>query len=226
MPWISTTDDGNWYIGPARLPNRLAESLFPPKMMQPDSRVLLLGSAAQFEPWLNWLGIPCATIRTVTPETLQVVEDQTFDVVLARDLPEYLGSLCSESPYRMTAELVCKVRPGGRLILLARCEPTGIGHATGHLRGCYARHMGAFDGLCQVKLFGDPWTNWKFWNWLVGLQPRSGYLTTILEIPFQSLPREYWNAQALKATHRESQPCCLWSRQQLLENHAATSKAA
>ncbi len=226
MSWISTTDDGNWYIGPARLPNRLAESLFPPKMMQPDARVLLLGTSAIFEPWLQWLGIPCASVRTVNRETMKQIEDQSYDVVLARDLPEYLGSLCDSTAYHTTAELICKVRPGGRLVLLSRCDPTGIGFATGHLRGCYARHMGAFDGLCQVKLFGDPWSNWKSWNWLIGLQPRSGYLATILDVPFEPLPREYWLNQATKAIHTESQPCCLWSRQQLTPVENETARAA
>lgn len=228
MPWISTTDDGNWYIGPARLPNRLAEALFPPKLMQPESRVLLAGSAAQFEPWLNWLGIPCASLRTVSPESLTSVEDKTYDVVLARDLPEYLGSLSDERAYQTTAELVCKVRPGGRLVLLSRCDQTGVGVATGHLRGCYARHMGIFGGLCQVKLFGDPWTNWKSWNWLAGLQPRSGYLASILEVPHAELPREYWLSQALKGVHRGEEACCLWSRQQMTEEMVTvgSSKAA
>lgn len=213
MSWISTTEDGNWYIGPARLPQRLGEALFPPKMMQPEGRVLLVGSAAQFQPWLNWLGIRSTALQTVTAEVLQQIEDRSFDVVIAKNLPEYLGSLCGESTYRMSLELICKVRPGGRLALLARSDLTGIGFATGHLRSCYARHMGAFDGLSQVKLFGDPWSNWKTWNWLVGLQPRSGYLTTILEVPCESMPREYWASQAEKAIHRGDEACCLWSRQ-------------
>lgn len=218
MGWISTTDDGNWYVGPARLPNRLGEALFPPKMMQPDSRVLLLGRSAAFESWLNWLGISCVGLRNVTEGALLELGDREFDVVLGRDLPEYLGSLMSEVAYRMTADLLCKVRAGGRLVLLNRCEPTGVGVATGHLRGCYARHMGVFNGLCQVKLYGDPWTNWKFWNWLMGLQPRSGYLVTSLQVPLESLPREYWMSQAGEAFRRESQACCLWSRQQQ-DNH-------
>lgn len=218
MSWITTTNDGNWYIGPPRLPGRLGQALFPPRMMHPESRVLLLGSTSIFEPWLNWLGIACTKLQNADASSLKSIPDGEFEVVLTRDLPPYLSSLCGGEAYQQTAELICKVRPGGRLVLLSRCEPTGVGFPTGHLRGCYARHMGAFDGLCQVKLFGDPWSNWKSWNWLIGLQPRSGYLATTLQLPLESLPREYWFSKATAATHRESQPCCLWSRQQLQQS--------
>lgn len=225
MHWLATSpDDGTWYLGFPKLPRRLAEALFPPRIMRPDSRVLLVGSTTRLMTWMDWLGLQADLLPEVTPEACSRLPEAAFDIVLVQSLPQHFPSLCGTESLQATAELLAHVRPGGRLVVLGRSEPTWNQFPTGHLRSCYARHLGCFDGLCQVYYFGDPWTNWKTWNWMVGLQPRSGFIAASLTIPEQPMERTYWTSAAQREAHRTVGECCLWSRRKVESETPSTRK--
>lgn len=215
VTWIAgTVDDGTWYLGFPRLSRRLGEALFPPRVMRQESRILLVGSTTRFLSWMDWLGLQGDILPSLSHPSAKSMSEHSFEVVLVQGLPEHGTNLHATETLRATAQLLSLVQPGGRLILLGRSEPTWNQYPTGHLRSCYARHLGSFDSDVRVQFFGDSWWNWKTWNWMVGLQPRSGFLAATLTLPSQPLSRSYWMSAALRESSKSVGECCLWSRRQ------------
>src|SRR5262249_21413250 len=81
--------------------------------------------------------------------------DQSFVVVLARELPEHRGDLLSRAALRATAHLLATVRPRGCLILMSRLEPGWSNQPGGHLQTCFQQHLECFPGTLQVSYLVD-----------------------------------------------------------------------
>jgi SAM-dependent methyltransferase len=149
-----------------------------------------------------------------TEQRLPVTSKQ-FDLVLARELHPYDGDLFSLEAARSTANLLACLRPGGELILISRIAPGIEDHPGGHLRSCFARHLGAFPGLCRVSFLPDPLFCRSTLRWMLGAQPRCGYATAALRIPETPIELEEWQGLATAMAGRSQALCCRWAGEQV-----------
>ena len=139
--------------------------------------------------------------------------EQSFDMVLARDLPEHQGDLCSREALRATAHLLATVRPQGTLILMSRLEPQWANQPGGHLQTCFQQHLECFPGLRQVSYLVDSLTDVTTWKWMLGRQPRAGYMTAALTVSHSRRSCREWEQIADQAAVGHKQICCAWSEQ-------------
>lgn len=144
--------------------------------------------------------------------------ERHFNVVLARDLSEHRGDLFTHEALRATAHLLATVRPEGCLILVSRLEPDWSNHPGGHLQTCFMRHLECFPGLCQVSYLVDSLLDATTWKWMLGMQPRAGYLTAMLTVSQTNRSCREWEQIADQAALRHSEACCSWA----LESAAST----
>ena len=145
--------------------------------------------------------------------------EQTFDVVLARELPEHRGDLFSQEALRATAHLLATVRPLGCLILMSRLEPQWANQPGGHLQTCFEQHLECFPGLRQVSYLVDSFADATTWKWMLGQQPRAGFITAAMTISQATRTCREWEQIADQAASSHKQICCAWSQ------HAAEQAA-
>jgi SAM-dependent methyltransferase len=149
--------------------------------------------------------------------------EQSFHVVLARELSEHRRDLLSHEALRATAHLLATLRPMGCLIVTSRLEPSWSNQPGGHLQTCFQQHLECFPGLCQVSYLVDSLVDATTWRWMLGQQPRAGFVTAALTIsPTRRSCRE-WEQIAEEAASGRKQHCCAWSEQ--AANHAAQDAA-
>jgi hypothetical protein len=139
--------------------------------------------------------------------------EQTFDVVLGRELPEHRGDLCGHEALRATAHLLATVRPLGRLILMSRLESRWSNQPGGHLKTCFQQHLECFPGLRQVSYLVDSFVDTTTWKWMLGRQPRAGFITAALTISHTRRTCREWEQLADQAASSRKQICCAWAEQ-------------
>lgn len=216
------------------LPRRLLRHLFSPRHVDVGSCVLditrddvnltgfldFLGfDATEFpsgEPRLSLHGAPAVERPRLAglAETPFPQPERNYDLILARNLGEYQQDLCSLRTISLTANLLSCLRPRGRMVVLARTEPSGENSPDGHLRSCYARHFSCFPGLCQVCYFPDGFSHWQTWKWFAGLEPRAGFLVATFCLDDRMRTRTEWHEFARRQNRHPQETCCLWARRQ------------
>ena len=139
--------------------------------------------------------------------------ERYFDAVLARDLPEHRGDLFDSSALRATAHLAAVIRREGRLLIVRRVEPAWSNQPRGHSQTCYLRHLECFPGVASVSYLADSLFEATTWKWMMGRQPRAGYLIAHLALPDSSRTKRAWEQIADQAGLRRRQPCCAWGAQ-------------
>lgn len=157
---------------------------------------------------------PGLDLRCASPSARLPFPEHSFDLVLARDLPEYRQSLFSPEALQATAHLLSVVRPGGELVIVSRVTPQWSNYPGGHLRGCLARHLGFFGGGIQVASIADSWWSRATWRWVRGRAPRWGYLTASFSVPREPRPTEQWEQLAAEAGWQMNDSCCSWAASQ------------
>jgi SAM-dependent methyltransferase len=139
--------------------------------------------------------------------------ERHFDAVLARDLPEHRGDLFDFQALRASAHLLATIRPEGGLIVLCRVEPAWANQPEGHLATCYLRHLESFSGVASVSYLADSLMDATTWKWMMGLQPRAGFMIAHFTVPASSRTRRAWLQLADHAALRQRQACCAWGAQ-------------
>jgi len=214
VTWLQFFHARRHSSGPSpELSRRLLRHLFAPRWVGVGSRVLSVGRTdPQFVEFLEYLGLQvdctenCSEISPVEPAT-------AYDLAIARDLPELQGDLVGGESLRATGRLFAAVRPQGRVALITRMSARSwVDFPGGHLRSCFARHLAAFPGACQICYFPDGLAHRATWNWLAGRQPRSGFLAAIQQLPADSAEPGVLKGFAT-AAHDAGEPCCHWVRQ-------------
>ncbi len=138
--------------------------------------------------------------------------EQEFDLVVARSLISHQADLLGAAALHVTANLLSVVRPGGELVLVARFEPQWADQPGGHLRSCFARHFAPFPGQCKVSYIADSLLTPAAWKWVVGRQPRWGYVAAALRIPERPIPHAQWHAWAAQGRAMGGDnACCAWA---------------
>ena len=136
---------------------------------------------------------------------------QSFDVVLARKLSEHQGNLFSREALLATAHLLATVRPLGCLILVSRLEPRWSNQPGGHLQTCFQQHLESFPGLRHVSYLVDSLTDKTTWKWMLGQQPRAGFITAALTLSQTVRTCREWEQIADQAASGRSRTCCTWA---------------
>lgn len=136
--------------------------------------------------------------------------EQHFNVVLARDLPEYGCDLFGHRALRATAHLLATLRPEGCLILMSRLDPLWSTRPGGHTQACFLKHLQCFPGLCQVSCLADSLMETTTWNWMMGRKPRAGYITAVLTISQTLRSCREWEQIADQVFQNHRQTCCGW----------------
>ena len=166
-------------------------------------------------------GLPSESVRFVNRSL--VLPEQHFDAVLVRDLRGSHNDLAQLPAYLQSAQWLASLRPGGRLAVLIRRQPTWQEQPGGHLRSCFERHFKAFPGATRIRFLGDDLTYWRTWNWLSGDQPRWGHLLVEHRIPEEPRAAQAWRKAAIQAAPGQPPSCCAWARHQY---HSQSNKAA
>lgn len=159
--------------------------------------------------------VPLADFFVASAGAKPPVGEHACHMVLVREHGPYAGDLFSAESLRTTAEQLSCVRPGGQLTVLTRLDGSWDGQPCGHLRSCYTRLLSCFPGTCSVRYWPDPLISSSTWYWMLGKQPRSGYLTATLHLSPQAIPRETWLRTATEHLAQPNEVCCLWARRQL-----------
>jgi len=155
--------------------------------------------------------------------------EQSFDVVLARELPEHRGDLFRREALRATAHLLATVRPLGCLIMISRLEPGWSNQPGGHLQTCFQQHLEWFPGVRQVSYLVDSFVDKTTWKWMLGRQPRAGFTMAALTISQTRRSSREWEQIADQAAASHNQLCCAWSHQagiQIPESQSPSKTAA
>jgi SAM-dependent methyltransferase len=231
-----------WLMNRSGLSRRMLRHLFYPRQIACGSRVVDVGCRSgrlvEFLDEMSFevVGIdsrpdtilrarrkrPGLDLRCASPQERLPVPEQSVDLVLARDLPEYEMSLFSPEAFQATAHLLSLVRPGGELVIVSRVAPSWSSLPYGHLRGCYARHLGYFGSRIQVATIADSLLSRSTWRWIRGQQPLWGYVTASFVVPEEPRSTETWEQMAAAASWKASCGCCEWSSLK----EAATRRAA
>jgi len=151
--------------------------------------------------------------------------EQSFDVVLARELPEHRGNLFSPEALRATAHLLATVRPLGCLIMLSRLEPGWSNQPGGHLQTCFQQHLECFPGVRRVSYLVDSFVDATTWKWMLGRQPRAGFITAALTISAARRSCREWEQIADQAASKYNQVCCAWSQQAAVSRQPSKTAA-
>jgi hypothetical protein len=196
------------------LSRRLLRHLFAPRWVGIGSRVLSVGRIdSQLADFLEFLGLQVDCVGRCS-ELTGGDQANAYDLVIARDVPEFQGDLVGSEALRATGRLFAAARPQGRIALITRMSARSwVDFPGGHLRSCYARHLAAFPGTCQVCYFPDGFVHRATWNWLAGRQPRSGFLAAIHQLPAEPVTSSLLRGVGL-ANHHAAEPCCSWVRRQ------------
>ncbi|HEY2250275.1 MAG TPA: class I SAM-dependent methyltransferase, partial [Planctomycetaceae bacterium] len=152
------------------------------------------------------------------PSMAMPFPEQSFDVVLARELPEHRVDLFSHEALRATAHLLAMLRPLGCLIMLSRLEPGWSNQPGGHLATCFQQHLECFPGVRQVSYLVDSFVDKTTWKWMLGRQPRAGFITAALTISQTRRSCREWEQIADEAASSRRQICCAWSQQTVRQN--------
>jgi SAM-dependent methyltransferase len=136
--------------------------------------------------------------------------ERSFDVVLARELPEHHGNLLDLAALRATARLLAKIRPEGRLIIVRRVESACSNPSDGHHLGCYLRHLETFPGVPSVSYLIDSLLDTSSWKRILDWRPLAGFVTAVLAVPRQTPTVREWEQIADRAALRRRQGCCNW----------------
>jgi len=139
--------------------------------------------------------------------------ERQFHAVLARELPEHRGDLFDFPALRASAHLLATIRPEGRLIILRRVDPAWASQPEGHLQTCYLRHLESLSGVAAVSYLADSLMDATTWKWMMGRQPRAGFMIAHFTVPVASRTRREWLQLADQAAMRRRQACCAWGAQ-------------
>lgn len=221
------------------IPQRLLRHLFLGRDVRPGSRVLDVGCGdGSLTRFLDQLSIhavgvdpsaaditrarraaPHLEFYCSTPEQPLPLPEHRFDLAVVRNSAVWCGNLLDSRALMATANLLATLRPGGELVIVSRLEANWENQPGGHLRSCFARHMGCFSHACKVSYLADPVTARSTWRWMLGKQPRWGYLTAAMRIPEQDLSRAAWQAVAARECNRPHPVCCPWAVRQAETQH-------
>jgi SAM-dependent methyltransferase len=139
--------------------------------------------------------------------------ERHFDAVLARDLPEHRGDLFDFQALRASAHLLATIRPLGRLIILHRVAPEWGHQPTGHRSTCYLQHLESFPGVASVSYLADSLLDATTWKWMMGRQPRAGFMIAHVALSDTIRTKRDWEQIADRAALRHRGACCAWAAQ-------------
>lgn len=153
---------------------------------------------------------PQLSFFCVDPTERLPVPDGEFDLVLARGLTNHSNDLCARDALIATAHLLTTLKPGGELVIVQRSEVSSRGASDGHLRSCFARHLGVFPGIVKVSLVADSLFEQRSIARVLGLRPAAGFLTASLKSGPVKMTRNDWCQLAEKELAKRSEGCCDW----------------
>jgi SAM-dependent methyltransferase len=207
MNWISPIrTDGDPPLPEPGLPRRLLRYLFEAGHVGIGSRVLDVGcGGGSLLRFLNELCLDATgldespqnieTARALAPELdlycgraqdpLPFAE-QTFNVVLARDLSVYEGELFSYGALLSTARLLAAIRPGGHLMIVHQVQNPAPMGATMHQDVCFVRHLQTFtkDATCTRIS--------TLWNWIPWRRSTVEYQVATVQAPVRARGLKEW----------------------------------
>jgi SAM-dependent methyltransferase len=207
------------------IPRRLLRQLFENRRIGAGARVLDVGSSrGELLRFLDQLCLdvsrldktagdvasslpdfPNVTCRCGTLSEPLPFPSQYFNLILARDPPEYAADLFGPRALCATARLLAAIRPGGILCLIRRVLPlarTSNEQAIDHDDHCFRMHLEAFASDVQLAHAGAGW------NWCSRGTPRARYLTVTALVPPESISLNEWLRTALKTANRQTAACC------------------
>lgn len=212
------------------LPRRLLRHLFLPQNLGVGGRLLDVGcGTGDLTQFCHLLGVESVGLdehadrvsaaRRAAPQLdffhvdldqpLPVL-DQTFDIVLARDLAAHRRNMQSAETLAATANLLATVRPGGQLVLLARADHDGGSSDDWHASDCLARHLKSFPGSPCVVDLRDPLTPFAAVRWMLGRRTQPGFRIGTVTTPREPICRRQWMDFAAAAGQRVPGACCPW----------------
>lgn len=144
------------------------------------------------------------------PSVPRLLSDNGFDAVICREMFEHEGDLLGPGALRATARLAASVLPRGHLILIGRFDPQCSMQPGGHLESCFRQHLECFPGSCEVSHLADSLASRSTWNWMLGRQPRPGFVIASLAVPAVRIPQGEWERLADEAVANWKGACCPW----------------
>lgn len=131
--------------------------------------------------------------------------EQRYDVVLAIGVPDYAGNLLDSQARQATAGMLSGLRPGGRLVVLARSTVHG---AASHGGDCWQRHLACFPGIAGADFISDHWLWPSGWNWGRGSAPPAGAWLISCRIPLEPLTYPEWSSYVRRGLQTDHGVCC------------------
>jgi len=207
MNWISPLrSEGEPPLPDPGLPRRLLRYLFETGHVGIGSRVLDVGcGGGSLLRYLNELCLDATgldespqnieTARALAPELslfcgraqdpLPFAEN-TFNLVLARDLSVYEGELFSYGALLSTARLLAAIRPGGHLLIVHQVQNGAPLGAMSHQDACFIRHLQTFskDALCTRISTRLNWIPWR--------RSTVEYQVASIQVPFRVRGLKEW----------------------------------
>ena len=198
------------------LPRRVIRHVLRLGRISIGSRVLLTGFSEQLARYLDEMAIDAASLDASPARSSHGwfaarSSERCADALISHETTNRCDLLGFDA-LRETARLATRLLPGGSLILIARFDPQWS-NPGGHLETCYRRHLECFPGSCQVSCLADSFVSRSTWNWMLGRQPRAGFLIASLQIPTAVRLRRDWEQIADQAALRRSGCCCSWGGQ-------------
>jgi hypothetical protein len=130
---------------------------------------------------------------------------QYFNLILARNLPEYAADLFGSRALCATARLLAAIRPGGILCIVHRVsarDQTGSEPAPDHDDDCFQMHLEAFASDVRLSHARPGW------NWRASGTGNARYLTATALVPPEPISLNDWLRVALRTANKETAPCC------------------
>ncbi|HID24690.1 MAG TPA: class I SAM-dependent methyltransferase, partial [Planctomycetaceae bacterium] len=118
--------------------------------------------------------------------------DAEFEVIVVQGLSPYADNLFGAAAFRMTADLLCSLRPNGRFAFLNVVipGPDTEQDLPSHSIACYARHLSFFPGVCRVCHLPNGPTTGVVLSKILGQRAPAIWRLAILKIPSERLSAE------------------------------------
>jgi hypothetical protein len=229
MSWGPTFQKPRELPAQGSLPRKVVRHLVQNAKVGIGSRVLSAGCDCELSCFLSTLGMrvwgladnpedlvavrneyPDLDMKFANPQQSVPFEEQSFHLVVVRDLSAHCGPLQTPAALRATAQLLSCVRPGGTLSFV-QCADADAPHGAAHRGRCYERHLAHFPGVVRRAEFSDGVLPRAPWHRLAKRPQSSGIVAVSLRLPHEPLQRSAWLRLADEFARSVATPCCTWA---------------